>query len=116
MISLYRTKIKMESWLSRLIFRLPPAVVTSFTLATEASRFCRDHQPVQASLVRSDGAPSLTRSYLVDMLYNTTYFSIDKRLVENGLQQIPLAGTAVLEPADLLRSTSSCPRLRVLVA
>ena len=106
----------MESWLSRLIFRLPPAVVTSFTLATEASRFCRDHQPVQASLVRSDGAPSLTRSYLVDMLYNTTYFSIDKRLVENGLQQIPLAGTAVLEPADLLRSTSSCPRLRVLVA
>ena len=75
----------------------------------------RDHQRVQVSLVRSNGAPALAVSYLVDMLHSSADFTVDEHLVENGLQQIPLVGTAELEPGDLL-GTSSCPLLRVLVA
>ena len=49
------------------------------------------------------------------MLHSPDDFTVDEHLVENGLQQIPLAGTAELEPGDLL-GTSSCPLLRVPVA
>ena len=74
----------------------------------------RDHQLVPVSLVCSNGASALVGSYLVDMLHVATDFSVDENLVENGLQQIPLAGTAELEPGDLL-GTSPCPLLRVPV-
>ena len=47
------------------------------------------------------------------MLHNSVDFVVDEHFV--GLQQIPLAGTAKLEPGDLL-GTSSCPLLRVPVA
>ena len=44
------------------------------------------------------------------------FFVDEKNLVENGLQKIPLAGTAdLLEPGDLL-GTSPCPLLGVPVA
>ena len=69
---------------------------------------------VPVSLVRSNGAPALAGSYLVDMLHGATDFSVDENLVESGLQQIPLVGTAELEPGDLL-GTSPCPLLRVPV-
>ena len=45
-------------------------------------------------MVRSNSAPALAGSYLVDMLHGATDFSADENLVENGLQQIPLAGIA----------------------
>ena len=73
-----------------------------------------DHQLVPVSLVRSNGAPALAGSYLADMLHGATDFSVDENLVESGLQQIPLVGTAELEPGDLL-GTSPCPLLRVPV-
>ena len=75
----------------------------------------RDHQLVQVSLVRSNSAPPLAGIYLVDTLHVSTDLSADDNLVENDQQQIPLAGTAELEPGDLL-GTSPCPLLRVLVA
>ena len=53
-------------------------------------------------------------SYLVDTLHGATDFSVDENFVENDLEQIPLAGTAELEPGDLL-GTSPCPLLRVPV-
>ena len=73
--------------------------------------FTRDHQPVQVFLVRSNGARAVARSYLVDVLHGATDFSVDENLVENSLQQIPLAGRAELEPSDLL-GISSSPLLR----
>ena len=45
------------------------------------------------------------------MIHGATDFSVDENLVESGLQQIPLVGTAELEPGDLL-GTSPCPLLR----
>ena len=48
------------------------------------------------------------------MLHGATDFSVDENLVENGLQQIPLAGTAELEPGNLF-ATSPRPLLRVPV-
>ena len=77
--------------------------------------FTRDHQLVQVSLVRSNGAPALAGSYFADMLHGATDFPVDDNLVENGLQQIPLAGIAEFEPGDLL-GTSPCPVLRGPVA
>ena len=74
----------------------------------------RNHQLVQLSLVRSNGATALASSYLVDILHGATDFSVDENLVENGLQQIPLAGTAELEPGNLF-ATSPRPLLRVPV-
>ena len=74
-----------------------------------------DHQLVQVSLVRISGSPALAGCYLVDKLRGPDNFSVDEHLVENGFQQIPLAGTAELEPGDLL-GTSCCPLLRVPVA
>ena len=75
----------------------------------------RDHQLVPVFQVRSNGAPALPGSYLVDMLHGPTDFSVDQNLVVNGLQQIDaLAGTAKLEPGDLL-GTFPCPLLRVPV-
>ena len=50
----------------------------------------------------------------MDTLHGATDFSVDENFVENDLEQIPLAGTAELEPGDLL-GTSPCPLLRVLV-
>ena len=47
-------------------------------------------------------APQLWGSYLVDMLQGATDFSVDANLVDNGLQQISLAGTAELELGNLL--------------
>ena len=49
------------------------------------------------------------------MLHSSADFTVDEHLDENGLQQMPLAGTAELEPGDLL-GTSSCQLLRVPVA
>ena len=74
----------------------------------------RDHQLVPVSLVRSNGAPALAGSYLVDMIHGATDFSVDENLVENSLQQIQLAGAAKLETGDLL-GTPPCPFLRVPV-
>ena len=48
------------------------------------------------------------------MLHGATDFSADENLVENGLQQIPLAVTAELQPGDL-PGTSPCALLRVPV-
>ena len=48
------------------------------------------------------------------MLHDATDFSVDENLVENGLQQIPLAGAEELEPGNLL-GTSPCPLVRVPV-
>ena len=74
-------------------------VITSFTQAIEASR---PHATTNSSKfpVRSNDAPTLAGSYHVDILHGATDFSLDKNLVENGLQRIPLAGTAELEPGD----------------
>ena len=69
------------------------------------SGVCSDHQLVQVSLVRSNGAPALAGNYLVDMLHGATDFSVDENIVEDGLQQIPLAGTAELEPGYLQIAT-----------
>ena len=60
------------------------------------------HQLVPVSLARSNGAPALTGRYLVDGLHGATDSSVDENLIETGLQQIPLANTAELEPGDLL--------------
>ena len=49
------------------------------------------------------------------MLHSSADFTVDEHLVENGFQQIPVAGTAELEPGDLL-GTSYYPLLRVPVA
>ena len=65
-------------------------------------------------MVRSNAAPALAGSYLADMLHGATVFSVDEDLIENGLQQIRLAGTAEFEPGDLL-VTSPCPLLRLPV-
>ena len=75
----------------------------------------RDHQLVRVALVRKNGSSALAGRHLVDMLRGSANFSVDEHLVENGLQQIPLAGTAALEPGDLI-GTSSCPLLRVPAA
>lgn len=63
-------------------------------------------------MLLSNGAPGLAGSYLVDMLHSATDFAVDEHLVGNDLQHISLAGTAELEPGDLL-ATSSSPLFRV---
>ena len=75
--------------------------------------FTRCRQLVPVFLVRSNDAPALTGSNLVDMLHAATDFSVDQNLVENVLQQILLDGTAELEPGDLLGTP--CPLNRVPV-
>ena len=112
--SLYLISIKVEPWPSSLIFRRQQAVITSFTRETRGISLSRDHHLVQVSLARSNGAPALAGSYLLDMLHGATDFPVYENLVENGLQKVPLAGTAELEPGDLL-GASPCPLLRVPV-
>ena len=79
-------------------------VITSFTQAIEASR---PHATTNSSKfpVRSNDAPTLAGSYHVDILHGATDFSVDENIVEDGLQQIPLAGTAELEPGYLQIAT-----------
>ena len=55
------------------------------------SHLAHTRPPTRPSLlVRSNGAPALAGSYLVDMLNATTDFEVDEKPVENGLQQIDL--------------------------
>ena len=74
----------------------------------------RNHQLVPVSMVCNNGSPALAGSYVVDTLYRANDISVDENLVENGLQQTPLAGTTELELGNLL-GTSCCPLLRVPV-
>ena len=115
MISLYRTKIQLEPWPSSLILRAPTGGYHSFFAGDGGISISRDHQLVQVSLVRNNGASALAGSSLADMNHGAIDFEVDEHLVERGIQQIPLASTAELELGDLL-GTSSCPLLREPVA
>ena len=96
MTSLYRTKNHPEPFPSSLFFRPQLSPITPFTRAIEESR---SHATTNSStfpwfVQRSNGAPAVAGSYFVDMLHGTTVFSVDENLVENGLHQTPLAGSA----------------------
>ena len=74
--------------------------------------FSRKHRLIEVDLVRRKGALALVGCYLVDMLHAADAVSTEKHIVENGRQDIPLAGFADLDPGSLL-GTSSSPLLRV---
>ena len=74
-----------------------------------------DHQFVHAASVLGNSAQGLASSYLVNIMHSAGDLSVDEHLVEHGIQQTTLVGTADLELDDLL-GTSSCPLLRVHVA
>ena len=97
--------------------RDPSAVGTAFHLRYAGpTGVSLSHMPkmLEVNLVRCSGAPALTGHYMVDTLPHDGLFTISELFVADGRQMVPLAGTADLEPGDLL-GTASTPLLRVPV-
>ncbi|CAB1114482.1 unnamed protein product [Ectocarpus sp. CCAP 1310/34] len=69
---------------------------------------------VEVDLVRSSGMPALIGEYLVSFKPEVGALSSPDAFVSNGLQGIPLAGCAELEPGDVI-GVSAAPLLRVSV-
>ena len=69
---------------------------------------------VEVDLVRSSGMPALIGEYLVSFRSEVGALSSPDAFVSNGRQRIPLAGSAELEPGDVL-GVSAAPLLRVPV-
>ena len=112
-ISLHRIKIRLAPMPSSRSFRHHQAVITSFARAIEASR-SRATTNLSKFPWFAVTAPQLRP---VDILWTCSmvpHIFQSTRIVENGHQQIPLVGTAELEPGDLL-GTFPCPLLRAPV-
>ena len=69
---------------------------------------------IEVNLVRSSGLPALIGEYLVSFRPEVGALSSPDAFVSNGLQRIPLAGCAELEPGAIL-GTAAAPLLRVPV-
>ena len=113
--SLICTKLQAGPLLSPLIFS--PNRWLSPHLRGRSSHLAHTRPPTRPSfLVSQQRRPIFDRqlSFGYAHIHGATDFSVDENLVGNGLQQIPLASTAELEPGDLL-GTSPCPLLRVAV-
>ena len=71
-------------------------------------------QLLAVNLVRSNGSPTLTGHYLVDILPQPDILSGQKHFVASGRQVLPLIGVAELEPGYLVGVADS-PLLRILL-
>ena len=61
-----------------------------------------EHHVVQVELARSDGLPALDGHYFVDMLQQTSMFSLEEHFDSNGCQRVLLAGVSFLQPGDVI--------------
>ena len=90
--------------------RDPSAVGTAFHLRYAGpTGVSLSHMPkmLEVNLVRCSGAPALTGHYMVDTLPHDGLFTTSELFVADGRQMVPLAGTADLEPEDLLGTAST---------
>ena len=69
---------------------------------------------MEVNLVRSSGLPALIGEYLVSFRPEVGTLSSPDAFYFHGLQKIPLAGCAELEPGDVI-GVSAAPLLRVPV-